>query len=210
MDEQAQPMRDTARDVLDEAKQQARQAKQQVEEGARDALRTVAETASERAGAAAGTIAHEGRVLANALRSAAEQAEHDGARVVHAPLRNVAEALDRWSERAEHEEPRHWLSSLQELGRREPWVIFGAATAAGFVATRALRAGVQARSAAQPHERRRDPRTDMTVSLQRESASAPPREATPLDTAPARLGSPMAAEGMTSMTDEGRSAEGER
>jgi hypothetical protein len=184
MEEQTQPMRDLAVDALEAAKQQGRQAKDSLEQGARDAIRTATEKATEGADAVVGTVAREGKALANALRSAADQAEREGARSVQGPLRSAASMFDRWLERAEGQGIQQWASGFESFGRREPLALFGAAAALGFLGTRALRAGVQARSEAASQERRSDEPTDMTMSFGQDEAGRLPREATPVDNAP--------------------------
>jgi hypothetical protein len=191
MNEQTQPTHDATRGALDEAKAHARDVKEQVQEGTREAMRVVAEKAGERADAAIGTMAHEGKALANALRNAADETQRDGARMVSGPLRSLAGLLERWADRTEQAGPQQWFSDLEDFGRREPLALFGVAAAAGFLGTRALRAGAQTRAAGTPHE------------------------AVALDTAPARLGSANEVESTEPMaygqaSDEGLSSEGGR
>jgi len=147
-------------------------------EAARGALKEVADKATERAGAAAGTVAQEGRVLANALRAAADQVEREGGRMVHGPLRSVAAMFERWADQAQRGGPQQWFSSFDEIGRREPMAVFGIAAMAGFIGTRALRAGARARTSSMQGSQQAEGGTEMTMSFEQQPASPPPHEAT--------------------------------
>lgn len=96
--------------------------------------------ASLRAKSAVGMVAHESHALADALRVAATQAERDGARVVQEPLRKMADFCEELAGRASEPNARQLVAGLTDLGRREPLMLFGAATAAALLGRRALRA----------------------------------------------------------------------
>lgn len=121
------------REIVDDVKQ------------ATDAITTEATT---QAKAAFGNVAQEGKLLASALGAAADQAERDGARVVQEPLRQLAAFCQRIADKTENQGPKQMFTELEDFGRREPMMLFGAAALLGFLGTRALRAGTQARSTA--------------------------------------------------------------
>lgn len=135
------------REIVDEVKQGAGDIKAQLTHAAHEATDAIATEANAQAKAAIGTVAQESKVLASALEGAAEQAEREGARLVQEPLRRIAAFCQRIADKTESDGPRQLFAELEDFGRREPVLLFGAAALAGFLGTRALRAG----AAAQPN-----------------------------------------------------------
>jgi hypothetical protein len=114
---------------------------QDTKQSTRKAVRTVAGQASERAKTAFELVTHETSALAGALRGAAEQAQRDGTRVVHEPLRKMADFCEQLGQRTGQRSPGQMVSGLADLGRREPlMMLFGATAALGLLGTRAVRA----------------------------------------------------------------------
>ena len=114
---------------------------EKVKERAQRAVGAAAGRASVRAKSAVDMVAHETHTLAGALRGAAEQAERDGSRVVHEPLRKMADFCEQLAGRAGEQNPRQLFTGLTDLGRREPLMLFGAATAVAVLSRRASRGG---------------------------------------------------------------------
>lgn len=114
---------------------------ERVKQRAERAVGAAAGRASVRAKSAIDVVARETHTLADALRDAAEQAEREGARVVHEPLRKMADFCEQLAGRAGEQDPKQLLTGLTDLGRREPLMLFGAATAFAFLGRKALRAG---------------------------------------------------------------------
>jgi hypothetical protein len=73
---------------------------EKVKERAQKVLSEATGRASERAKSAVGMVAQETHTLADALRGAAEQAERQGSRVVHEPLRKMADFCEQIAGRA--------------------------------------------------------------------------------------------------------------
>jgi len=98
--------------------------------------------------------------FAGALRDAARQSGADGQNVV--PIAEwAAEGLDRASYALRSQDLRGMLHSAEVFARRQPLAFFFAAAAAGFLATRFIKAGASATEAettdGQPEESARSP-----------------------------------------------------
>jgi hypothetical protein len=152
---------------------------EKVKERAQKAMGQAADRASVRAKSAVDIVAHETHTLAGALRGAAEQAERDGARVVHEPLRRMADFCEQLAGRAGEQNPRQLFTGLTELGRREPLMLFGAATAVAVLSKRAMRSATTTRM----HDDGRAPSTEGAASatFTPPEASMPPLESPPPD-----------------------------
>jgi hypothetical protein len=131
---------------LDGPKRQMSGAKELLAKSAHVVTDAIAEHATERAQVAMGAVTQESKALANALQNAAEQAEQDGARLMNEPLRRIAAFCQRVADRSASEGPKQLVADLEDFGKREPLALFAAAAALGFLGTRALRAGAQARA----------------------------------------------------------------
>jgi hypothetical protein len=135
-----------APDATDGAKQHMSSAKELVTKSAHVVTDAITAQATERAQAAMGLVAQEGHALAKALQNAAAQAEQGGTRLVQKPLRSLAEVCQSVADRSHTEGPQQLVADIEAFGRREPIALFAAAAALGFLGTRALRAGAQARA----------------------------------------------------------------
>lgn len=135
----------TGVDAADGAKQHMSSAKELMTKSAHVVTDAITAEATERAQVAMGVVTQEGNALARALEGAAAQAERDGARLVHAPLRSIAAVCQSVADRSHAEGPQQLIADIEDFGRREPIALFAAAAALGFLGTRALRAGAQAR-----------------------------------------------------------------
>jgi len=147
MDERTKTTGESTRAAADGAKQQHMStAKELMTKSAHVVTDAIAAEATERAQVAMGVVTQEGNALAKALENAAAQAERDGARLVHAPLRSIAAVCQSVADRSHNEGPQQLIADIEDFGRREPIALFAAAAALGFLGTRALRAGAQARA----------------------------------------------------------------
>ena len=149
---------------------------ERVRERAQKVVGAAAGRASSRARSAAGVVAHETHTLASVLRGAAEQAEREGSRVVHEPLRKMADFCEQLAGRAEEQDPRQLINGLTDLGRREPLMLFGAATAVALLGRRVMRAG----AAAEPGMREDNGNSN---GFQGQSTGSASTEASPLQSA---------------------------
>jgi hypothetical protein len=155
---------------------------EKVKERAQKAVGEAAGRASVRAKSAAHLVAHETQTLAGALRGAAEQAEREGARVVHEPLRKMADFCEQLAGRAGEQDPRQLFNGLTELGRREPLMLFGAATAVAILSKRAGRAGADGASTrAQDDSQAPSSQGGPSATFTPPEASMPPLESPPPD-----------------------------
>jgi hypothetical protein len=121
----------------------------QLTKHATDAVKT---EAKDQAQAAIGAVAVESKALAGALRCAADQAQHDGARVVQEPLRQIADLCQRFADKTADRGMREVFAAVEDFGRRQPLAFFGAAAAVGYLGTRALRAAADESRGTKPQD----------------------------------------------------------
>ena len=97
--------------------------------------------------------------------------------MVQEPLRKLADFCEQLAGRASEQDPRQLITGLTDLGRREPLMLFGAATAAAVLGRRALRA------ADRDHEggKASSPSGEGSATFTPPESSMPPLESPPTD-----------------------------
>ena len=86
-------------------------------------------------------FAKESGNLARALRTSSRELEAEGSSLLTGPLNQLADFCGSLSKKAETQGPRELLAEAEDFGRRQPSSFFGLAVAAGFLATRFIKAG---------------------------------------------------------------------
>lgn len=106
---------------------------------ARDLTQTTKTRAFEEIEARKGGVSDELHRLGRALDVSAREVSSEGESMLSAPLRQIADFCKGASSTLSQRGPRQLFNDIEDLGRRQPAVFFGAALAAGFLATRLFR-----------------------------------------------------------------------
>jgi hypothetical protein len=125
----------TASDVADSAKQQIVSVKDQASERAR----SVVDSRSTEVGSQL-------RTAGDAMGSAVERMRSQGAGPAAGVVETVADRVTQLGSYMESADADRLLRDVEELARRRPWLVAGAAATAGFVASRLLKVSSARRS----------------------------------------------------------------
>jgi hypothetical protein len=165
----------------EDAKARVQDTAQQAAGEARGRLRDQLDQRSTQAGEQVSSTAGDIRTVADQLR---EQGKDQPAKLAHQAADRV-ERVGGYLERADGEQLLH---DLEDIGRRQPWAVMAGGLAAGFLASRFLKA-----SSSRRYEQRyatggapRTPATGATGAAHPRAASPAPPVAAPAPTAPAR------------------------
>jgi hypothetical protein len=162
----------------EDAKARVQDTAQQAAGEARGRLRDQLDQRSTQAGEQVSSTAGDIRTVADQLR---EQGKDQPAKLAHQAADRV-ERVGGYLERADGEQLLH---DLEDIGRRQPWAVMAGGLAAGFLASRFLKAS-SSRRYEQRYTTSSAPRTPATGAVDPRAASPVPPAGGPAPTAPAR------------------------
>ena len=116
-------------DAAKEVSQQARQAAAPVQDRIREELTTRSSQLGDQAG-----------VLGQALRRTSEELQGQGQDAVARLPEQAASMIEQWAEYLRRADADRILQDLEDFGRRQPWAVAAGGIAAGFAASRFLKA----------------------------------------------------------------------